>query len=375
MTDAGVVVVGASAAGLAAAEAVRRAGHDGPVTVVGAEPHPPYTRPALSKALLRGTGGGESVYLPAPEADIGLRLGVDAVGLDPVGRRILLADGDSLPFTGLVIASGARARTMRVDGRGETVLRSLDDALALRQSLDRVSSVVILGGGFVGVEVASACAAAGVSTTLLIRHSRLMPRLGPQLSELVTGAALAAGITLRQVAGEVELIGNPVEAVGTPDGAVVAGDLVVTAVGCHPNVDWLDGSGIPIEDGVVVDSRCRAAPRITAAGDVARMRGRARTPFWTAALEQARVAGTALVRGEEASRYTPADFFWTEAFGLAVTVAGPLPAGGSAETLAGDLAQGSGLVRWRGRHGRVTVAAVNHRIARRKLRALAAEAS
>jgi NADPH-dependent 2,4-dienoyl-CoA reductase/sulfur reductase-like enzyme len=132
MTPAGVVVVGGSAAGVAAAEAVRRSGFDGPITVIGDEPHPPYTRPALSKALLRGTAGAESVHLPAPDAGIDFRPGRQATGLDTARRRVLLADGEALEYIGVVVATGARARTLRRGAGGETVLRSLDDAIRLR---------------------------------------------------------------------------------------------------------------------------------------------------------------------------------------------------------------------------------------------------
>jgi 3-phenylpropionate/trans-cinnamate dioxygenase ferredoxin reductase component len=375
MTPPGVVVVGGSAAGVAAAEAARRSGFDGPITVIGDEPHPPYTRPALSKALLRGTAGAESVHLPAPDAGIDFHPGRRATGLDTARRRVLLADGEALGYTGVVVATGARARTLRRGACGETVLRSLDDAIRLRDALRGARSALVIGSGFVGTEVASACVAAGVPTTVVTRHALLVPHLGPDLARLLTREATDAGVVLVRSHAEMRLVGGErVTGVVLPDGTALEADVVVTAVGCLPNVEWLRGSGLVHGGGVLVNERCRAAAGIVAAGDVARVRGPrpARTPFWTAALDQARVAGEALVRGEAAPRYVPAPFYWTEAFGLAVTIAGPIPAAGHRETLAGSLLDRSGLFRWRAPGGS-TVAAVNHKIAVRKLRALARE--
>ncbi|MFF3918448.1 NAD(P)/FAD-dependent oxidoreductase [Streptomyces sp. NPDC001852] len=369
MTATNVVVVGASAAGTAAAEAIRNAGHDGPITVIGQESDPPYTRPALSKALLHGTSTAEDVSLPSPGEDIALHLGVRALGLDRSRREVHLSGGETVCYDKLVIATGARARTFRPDGRGETVLRSLSDALVLRETLHRINSVVIVGGGFIGLELASACVAAGLSTTVLARQNGLASGLGPEMSAFLTRAARTHGVDVRCCVGEVTLEGDPVHAVRTADGITLEADLVVTAIGCRPNTDWLTDSGIPVDGGVLVDGRCRVDADISAAGDVVRMGGGARTPFWTAALDQARVAGAALVRGDEVAPYTSSEFVWTEAFGMTVNILGPLPVYGTAEALAGELGQRSALLRWR-RGDLCTVAAINHRISRRKLRSL-----
>lgn len=373
MTGDSLVVIGASAAGLAAAEAARAAGHDGPIIVVGRELDPPYTRPALSKALLHGRAEVDAVILPPPPDDIGLRLGVEATGLDRARGRVRLADGDSLRYDKLVIATGGRARTLRVDGRGETVLRSLADAVALRSALTEIGSVVIVGGGFIALELASACVSAGVRVTVLTRSGSLVAHLGAALSELLTGTAVAHGVTVRRVTGEVTPEGDPVRAIRADDGRIFEADLVVTAIGCRPDTGWIAGSGIPVDGGVLVDERCRVESGISAAGDVARLRGLPRTPFWTAALEQARVAGAVLVRGDEVGRYAPSEFVWTEAFGLTVNVVGPLPAAGPPDVLAGDPDERSALLRWR-TDGRGTAAAINHRISRSKLRSVAADA-
>ncbi|NDV07676.1 FAD-dependent oxidoreductase [Rhodococcus sp. IEGM 248] len=378
MTSAGVVVVGASAAGVAAAEAARRAGFEGSIKIIGDESHPPYTRPALSKALLCGTEDAESVHLPSSEDGIEFLAGHVAVGLDRDRKRVLISDGEAIEYSGVVIASGARARRIRPHATaGEIVLRSLDDAIRLRTEIQGARSALVIGGGFIGTEVASACIAAGVATTVVSRHDGLAPQLGPDLSGMITRAAAKAGLVRAATPRQMRLVGGDrVSGLVMSDGSVSVADVVVTAIGCRPNIEWLRESGLALVGGVVVDEHCRAGSDIVAAGDVARVRGSRtlapRTPFWTAALEQARIAGENLISGDSVKSYVSAPFYWTEAFGLAITVCGPIPASGVLETLAGDLLGGEGLFRWRSEQG-ITVAAINHRISVRKLRALTRE--
>jgi 3-phenylpropionate/trans-cinnamate dioxygenase ferredoxin reductase component len=376
-----LVVVGASIAGVTAAESARIAGFDGRITLVGAEAHRPYTRPALSKALLRGHQSAETVQLPPIDAEAETRPGVTVTALDAERRRVGLSDGEWIEYSELVIATGARARTLgdlpgtsKNSPCAERTLRSLDDAVALRQAMRSATSVLIIGGGFVGTEVASACIEAGLRTEVLTLKSRLVPQLGDDLAHLVTQRALAAGLRLTRVDGPLEVPPGQQElrVVRSSAGRKEA-DIVLTAVGDDPNLEWLAFTAIERDGGLVVDEHCVAAPHIFAAGDVARVRTRqdiaARTPFWNAALDQARVAGEAVARGRAATPYRPRPYFWTEAFGLAITIAGPIPASGRLETLAGDLADGAGVFRWAGGQGS-TVAAVNHRLPIRKLRAL-----
>jgi 3-phenylpropionate/trans-cinnamate dioxygenase ferredoxin reductase subunit len=378
-----LVVVGASIAGVTAAESARMAGFDGRITVVGAEVHPPYTRPALSKALLRGDQRAETVLLPPADAAAELRSGVTATALDAGRRRVGLSDGDWIEYSELVIATGARARTLddvTSTGTGtgknkERTLRSLDDALALRLAMGGAASVLIIGGGFIGTEVASACVEAGLRTEVLTLDPRLVPQLGDDLADLVTKRAIAAGLRLTRVDAPPEIPpgqGN-VHLVRSSAGQREA-DIVLTAIGDKPDLGWLASTTMQRGGGIVVDRHCAAAPHIFAVGDVARViagrRVAARTPFWNAALDQARVAGETVARGRAAAPYQPRPYFWTEAFGLTINIAGPIPAAGRLETLAGDLAAGAGLFRWHGGPGSITVAAVNHRLPIRKLRAL-----
>ena len=355
-----LVVVGASIAGVTAAESARMAGFDGRITLVGAEVHPPYTRPALSKALLRGDQQAETVRLPPADPEAELRPGISATALDAGRRRVGLSDGDWIEYSELVIATGARARTLGdlagTPANGERTLRSLDDALALRRAIGAAASVLIVGGGFIGTEVASACLEAGLRTEVLTRESRLVPQLGDDLAELVTRRALAAGLRLTRVDGPLEVPPEQerVRAVRTSAGHKEA-DIVLTAVGDAPNLEWLWSTAVKRDAGIVVDEHLAAAPHVFAVGDVAQVttsRGiAARTPFWNAALDQARVAGEAVARGRAAAPYQPRPYFWTEAFGLAINIAGPIPASGRLTTLAGDLAAGTGLFRWRAAGG------------------------
>ena len=375
-----LVVVGASIAGVTAAESARMAGFDGRITLVGAEDHPPYTRPALSKALLRGDQPAQTVHLPPVDVAVELRRGVRATALDAERRRVALSDGERIEYSELVIATGARARTLsgltgtETGQSRERTLRSLDDALALRAAIGSAASVLIIGGGFVGTEVASACLEAGLRTEVLTLESRLVPQLGDDLADLVTKRAIAAGLRLTRVDGPLEVPTGQrdLHEVRSPAGQHEA-DIVLTAVGDQPNLDWLASTTMQRGGGIVVDEHCAAAPHIFAVGDVARVitgrRVAARTPFWNAAIDQARAAGEAIARGGEAAPYRPRPYFWTEAFGLAINIAGPIPAAGRLETLEGDLAAGAGVFRWQRRRG-ATVAAVNHRLPIRKLRGL-----
>jgi 3-phenylpropionate/trans-cinnamate dioxygenase ferredoxin reductase component len=350
------VVVGASIAGVTAVDALRQRGFDGRITLVGDEPHRAYSRPALSKSVLTGAG---SVLLPPVGPDVEVLAGTRATGLDAAGRRILLDGAGRLPYDLLVIATGARARRFADDG-GEVVLRGLDDALALRDRLAAARTVLVLGGGFLGMEVASAACDLGRAVTVVDVRPPLAA-LGPWLAGRFTDAARARGVRLVTAPEGVRRLDDSTAELGS--GARLEADLVVTAIGDRPNVEWLAGSGIPVRDGVVVDTRCRVNDRVVAAGDVAVVGRLRRTPHWDAALCQARAAVDALLLGDAATPYRPDPYYWTEAFGLTAKIAGPLPVAGPPSPV-----EGSALLRW---PEGPTVAAINHRISVGKLRRLA----
>uniref|UniRef100_A0AAU1ZRI2 FAD-dependent oxidoreductase n=1 Tax=Streptomyces sp. NBC_00093 TaxID=2975649 RepID=A0AAU1ZRI2_9ACTN len=364
------VVVGGSLAGVTAVDELRRQGWDGAITLVGDEPREAYTRPPLSKGVLKGTEDAASVALPALGGDVDVLTGTRATGLDLDARRVRVEGGEEIPYDRLVIATGARARTL---GEHGLVLRTLDDALRLRAELARARSLLVIGGGFLGMEIASVAAGLGLDVTVVDLQAPFVATLGPYLAGLFERAAREHGV--RTVVSPSGVTPMPYGA-QLADGRRLEADLVVAAVGCRPNIEWLEGSGLSLLGGVVVDEHCRAgAPDVVAVGDVAAFPtgdGRfRRTPHWDSAIGQARAGAAALLHGDGAPPYTPQPYFWTEAFGLAVKLAGTLPAAGEPTVLKGSLSDLSALLRW-DHASRPVAAALNHRIPVARLRALAA---
>ena len=348
-----IVVAGASQAGLACAAALRGSGFDGAITMVGEEVHPPYTRPPLSKGVLTGAESHDSVFLGGQE-DVDLLPGTAAVGVDVVQRCVTLDNGDRLYYDGLVIATGARARRLAPDHPGEITLRTLDDAVRLREALMPAREVAIAGGGFLGMEIASAAAALGKSVTVVDLVAPLVDRLGPVLADMCLAAAAEHGVKVRVSAGGVR-VGfdgdTPTRLIST-DGAVLAeADVVITAAGDVPNTEWLRHSGLPLHGGVIVDSCCRVAPHVVAAGDVAAAQGRGgrprRLPHWSNAMSQAKIAATSLIGAQAAGGDpTAPQFFWTEMFGLSLRLAGQLPPVGVPTVLQGSFADRRAVLVW-----------------------------
>ena len=361
-----IVIAGGSIAALTAAETLRLAGHDGPITLLSEENHQPYSRVPLSKTVLAGNDPTERAMLPAASGDIDVRLNTRAERLDVTGRRVHLADGERLRYDGLVIATGARARRLAGRPAGEAVLRTLDDAALLAGRLATAGSVLVVGGGFLGMEIASTCRALGKAVTVIDRDPPLVRLLGSWLAELLTGAALDHGIRLVHAPGGVTLTGtDSIDGVTHAAGALTA-DLVISAVGDQPNIEWLQGSGLELRGGVVVDERCLAAPGIVAAGDVAIRRIgdllQPRTPHWSNAVEQARAAARALLDPDGCPAYQPDPYFWTEQSGLDVKISGHLPLAGTPVVLDGSLPGRSALVQWHDDRGPVAAAAINYKI-------------
>lgn len=374
-----VVVVGASQAACACASALRRLGFEGTITMVGEESHPPYVRPPLSKGVLVGAEPDESVFLPTPEgAD--LVTGVRATRLDPSRKLLQLSHGGRLPYDGLVVATGARARRLaRDDHPGEITLRGLDDAVGLRKRLAGVRDVVVAGGGFLGMEIASSAATLGKSVTVVDQVTPLTQRLGPLLARMLHAAAADHGVRIRVVGGGIGLgfrDGVPDRLV-SPDGTPVAeGDLAVTAAGDVPNTEWLRGSGLLLTGGadgaLVAGENCLAAPGVVAVGDVVAVRGAdgrpVRTPHWSNALSQAETAAATLLGREASGAAVTPSFFWTEAFGLKIRLAGQLPPCGEPTVLDGSVAERRVLLHWpAGPGGGGTAAAVNLPVSAPKL--------
>lgn len=370
-----VVVVGNGIAGLTASDSLRAAGFDGELTVVGDEHHAPYSRPALSKAALLDADDMTSHRLPAPTHEATELLGVRASRLDVERRRVVLDDGTDLPYDGVVIATGSRARRMGQEGLGELTLRSLDDAVLLRHRLASRPRVAVVGGGVLGMEIASGCLAVGCDVTVVSLGRPLVDHLGPYLSDVFVAAAGRRGLRFAPSHAVGLRDGGDSPQVVLADGSVLEAELVVSAVGDVPNREWLATSGLLTDGRLVVDSRGRVRPDIVAAGDVATIptrRGLCRVPLWTSAIDQSRAAALALVRGDDAAELDLQPYFWTEQFGLNLKASGLLPLTGSPEVVDGDPHDGAALLRWSHDDGTGTAVALNYRIPVPRLRRLSA---
>jgi 3-phenylpropionate/trans-cinnamate dioxygenase ferredoxin reductase component len=348
-----VVVVGAALAGLRAAEELRAAGYGGRLVFVGAEDHLPYDRPPLSKEVLAGEWDLEQTALrkqPYEDLDLDWRLGRRAAALDARARTVALADGERLSFDGAVLATGAVPRTLPETPPlpGIHLLRSLDDCEALRDELAREPRVVVVGAGFIGAEVAATCRGRGLSVTVLEALPAPMVRgLGPVLGDALGRLHRDHGVDLRLGVGVAGFEGGDrVEAVLLGDGTRVAADVVVVGIGVRPATDWLEGSGLRIDDGVVCDATCQAAPGIVAAGDVARWPSALydgesiRLEHWTNAAEQGAFVGRRLLAGDGAApTFDPVPFVWSDQYDVKIQVAGSVRGDDRIEVVDGSLAE------------------------------------
>ncbi|MFF4806347.1 NAD(P)/FAD-dependent oxidoreductase [Streptomyces sp. NPDC001351] len=331
-----VVVVGASLAGVRTAETLRDRGFDGEVVLVGAEEHLPYDRPPLSKAVLEGRASLDDIQLLSGDQgaalDLDLRLGSRARALDPVGKALELDDGETLGYDELVIATGSAPWMPRDWDLFEGIhpLRTVDDCLAIRSALQGSPRVAVVGGGFIGCEVASAASRLGCDVVLIEPLAAPMARvLGSEIARACAEIPMDAGVRL--VCGTaVEGFdgGARVERVRLRDGRMIEADLVVVGIGARPVTDWLAGSGVDISDGVLCDDRCAASvPGVYAAGDVARwfnplFEQTMRIEHWTNASEQGAFVARALLDGRASGSYGPVPFVWSEQYGAKFEIAG-----------------------------------------------------
>ncbi|MCX4965370.1 FAD-dependent oxidoreductase [Streptomyces sp. NBC_00654] len=346
-----ILVVGASAAGLTVAETLRRLGYAGALTVLGAEPHLPYDRPPLSKHVLSGHWEPSRATLRDPQAlarlDAGLVLGSPAVALDAGARSVRTAAGRTLRADAVVVATGLSPRTLpgQADLAGAHVLRTLDDALALRRELAAGARLVVVGDGVLGSEIAATARSMGAEVTLVGPQSapmtdQLGPEVAARLARLHTdrGVRLLPGSAVRGL----RAAGGRVTGVHLDSGETLPADVVVVAIGATPNTAWLSGSGLRVDDGLVCDSWCRAADGIYAAGDVARWHHDAlgtlqRLENRTNATEQAMaVARTVLGDGRP---YRPVPYFWTEQYATRIHVYGTPSADAELTVVEGDMAE------------------------------------
>ncbi|WP_198944232.1 NAD(P)/FAD-dependent oxidoreductase [Streptomyces sp. CB03234] len=351
-----VTVVGASLAGLYTARELRAQGFDGRLVIVGEEPHRPYDRPPLSKEFLTGDRADEGrLALTDAEEETGLAaqwlLGTRARGLDPRGRTLLLDGGRIVSTDGVVIATGASARPLPggTGPAGVHTLRTLDDARALRADLTGgPRRVVVIGGGFIGAETASSCAALGHDVTVVeAAPLPLVPHLGPEMAGVCAalhtrgGTRLITGASVAALRGE-----GHVRAVELSDGRVLPADVVVVGIGAVPNTAWLAGSTLALGDGVLCDDGCvTALPQVVAVGDVARVGG-VRAEHWTSATEQPAVAVRNLLAGRTVTTARSLPYFWSDQYGSRIQFAGRRRDGDTVRIAEGTIDGGGFLARY-----------------------------
>jgi NADPH-dependent 2,4-dienoyl-CoA reductase/sulfur reductase-like enzyme len=322
-----LLVVGASLAGLRAAQAARKAGFEGTLTVVGDEQHMPYTRPPLSKELITGAQTREQVALRFTDTEVDWRLGVAAVRLERAARTVVLADGTELGYDRLILATGCRARQWRGPGAeldGVHTLRTVDDSLALRAAIAPDTRLVIIGAGFIGCEVAASAHKLGAQVTVVDIAPHPMLPLGAELGARCGLLHERHGVEIRCGFGIEAIIGRTaVEAVALSDGTHVDADAVLLALGAEPNVEWLAGSGLETRAGVECDATLTttADPDVLAAGDIAAwpqpLAGGQpmRIEHWTVAAEHGQAAGrNALLAPETREPHTAPPYFWSDQF-------------------------------------------------------------
>lgn len=334
--DRCMVIVGAGQAGGRAAEAARMAGYEGKLVLIGEEPSAPYERPPLSKEILSGEASESDLLLFSSEEmnrlALDFRPGLSVRSIDRDARQLALSDGTTCGYDALLLATGARPRQLEIPGSdlgGILYLRSHADARVLKETLAGAEAVAVVGGGFIGLEVASTARAAGKQVTVLERDARLVSRILPAtVSEQLAERARAAGVDVRTGVDVTGFNGEDgaVLSVTLASGDAVKADLVVIGVGAVPNVELAVAAGLAVDGGIVVDANGRTSdPSIFAAGDVANYPhapgGRPmRLESWQNAQDQAAAAGRSMVGTQ--TRYEGIPWFWTDQFGLNIQILG-----------------------------------------------------
>jgi 3-phenylpropionate/trans-cinnamate dioxygenase ferredoxin reductase subunit len=343
MSDARVfVIVGASVAGAQAATALRENGFEGQLVLVGEEEVLPYERPPLSKEYLLGKKPAEKAYVhPAEfytENRIELRLGVRVTSIDPAARDIEFDGGERLHYDALLLATGSSVVPLNVPGAelsGVHYLRTLPDSTSLRSAIEGGGQVVIVGGGWIGLEVASAARSYGAEVVLIEPQAApLLTVLGPELGSFYAQLHRDHGVDLRLGVGVSALLGEggAVTAVVTSDGTEVPADVVVVGVGIRPRVELAEAAGLAVDDGILVDAYLRTSdPDIYAAGDVANAENpqlghRVRVQHWANANDQGKAAGAAMA-GKLDEPFAKVPYFFSDQYDVGMEYSGLVKVG------------------------------------------------
>jgi 3-phenylpropionate/trans-cinnamate dioxygenase ferredoxin reductase component len=327
------LIIGGGVAAAKAAEGLRAAGGTGSAVVMTAEPELPYERPPLSKDFLRGEAGREKTCTHDEawyrEHDVEVVLATRASTVDPATRTVTTEVGDQLRYGGLLLATGAKPIRLGLPGEdleGVHYLRTIDDSERLRAAISRAETMVVIGGGFIGAEVAASATQMDTRVTLLELAETLWTRaVGPHMGRFFEEFLRDRGVHVRTRTGAERLEGDGgVEAVVLPDGSRLHADVVVIGVGVRPDVELAERAGLPVDNGVLVDEHLQATDRIWAAGDVANaahpLFGRIRIEHWAEALNQGLIAGRNLAGAGD--RYDRIPYFYSDQFDLSLSYLG-----------------------------------------------------
>ncbi len=368
----GIVVVGGGLAGGKTVEELRSAGYDGPLTLLAAEQHLPYERPPLSKGFLTGDAERETVFVHDEQwyadHDVDLRLGEPAAELDVAAREVTTSSGDRLGYDQLVLATGAQPRRLPTpdldDAHRERVLylRTLDDSERLKTWLHEGVRLAVVGGGWIGLEVAAAARTAGAEVTVIEMDSVPLQRvLGQQVASAFAGVHREHGVDLRtevSVKG-IEASGDGLRVV-LADGADVLADVVLVGIGIVPDTSLADAAGLTVDDGVSTDAQLRTSdPHVFAVGDVANvfhtaLGRRLRVEHWASALNHPAVAARAMLGGDDTYDLLP--FFFTDQYDLGMEYHGHADPRSDRLVVRGSLDESAYVAAWLGAHGSVTAA-------------------
>ena len=355
-----IVIVGASLAGTRAAETLRSGGFTGEIEMVGAETHMPYDRPPLSKNYLAGDWDDERVALRKPEAlaelNLTWKLGVAAQSLNTTTNTVTLESGEEITYDGLIIATGGVVRRLpkQPNIAGVHVLRTIDDASALRNEINEGTNVVVIGAGFIGLEAAATAKKRGANVTVLEGlEAPLIRAMGAEMGAAIGDVHIRNGVTVKCGVQVAEIRGeSKVTSVALTTGEDIPADVVIVGIGVAPATQWLETSGLTIRDGVVCDANLCAGPsNVFAAGDVLRWPNELfadvetdmRVEHWTNAAEQGAHAATnllATLNNTEMTPYVAVPFFWSDQFDARIQCLGRPSGSAKVDVVAGNPAEG-----------------------------------
>jgi 3-phenylpropionate/trans-cinnamate dioxygenase ferredoxin reductase component len=366
--DASYLIVGASLAGAKAAETLRAEGFDGPLVMIGSESELPYERPPLSKAYLQGKADRDSIFVHPrdwyADADIDLRLGTTATGIDRAAHQVSLSDGTRAGYAKLLLTTGSSPRRLAVPGSdldGVLYLRTVADSERIRTAIGEASRVAVIGAGWIGLEVAAAAREAGDGVAVVeTAELPLLRVLGREVAQVFADLHRDHGVDLRFGASVAEITGSGgrVNGVRLGDGSQVEADAVIVGIGITPNVQLAEAAGLDVANGITVDAQLRSSdPEIYAAGDVASafhplLGKHIRVEHWANALNQPQTAAKAMLG--QAVSYDRVPYFFTDQYDLGMEYSGYVEPGGYREVVfRGNVPGREFLAFWLADDGRV----------------------